>query len=98
MAISLIPSLTGIYYNRGLAKKMLDDFNGAIEDFNKSIDANASNKAFAYYERGLIKYHKLNDSISANQDYDKAIKLNPMNMTFFIVKLSYLMTMKQLNY
>ena len=85
-AISLIPSLTGIYYNRGLAKKILNDFNGAIEDFNKSIDANASNKAFAYYERGLIKCHKLNDSIGANQDYDKAIELNGMEPDFFYSK------------
>lgn len=85
-AISLIPSLTGIYYNRGIAKRMIDNLDGAIEDFNIAIDLGASNKAYAYYDRGLIKYHKLKDSQGALEDYSKAIELNPTEPDFYYSK------------
>ena len=89
-AISLIPSLTDIYYNRGIAKRIIDNLDGAIEDFNKAIDLDASNKAYAYYDRGLIKYHKLNDSHGALADYNKAIELNPTEADFYCSKASLL--------
>lgn len=85
-AISLIPSLTGIYYSRGIAKRMIDDLDGATEDFNKAIDSDASNKAYAYYDRGLIKYHKRKDSQGALQDYNKAIELLPTESDFYYSK------------
>lgn len=76
-AISLLPSLTCIYYNRGTAKQCLEDYRGAIEDFTKSIEANASNKSDAYHQRGKIKYHKLNDTNGALEDFNEAIALCP---------------------
>lgn len=85
-AISLIPSLTDIYHNRGLAKRRIDDLDGAIEDFNKAIDSDASNKAFAYYNRGLIKFHKLKDPQGALEDYNKAIELQPTESDFYYSK------------
>ncbi len=53
-AISILPSLTDVYYNRGISKEMLKDFTGAIEDFSKGIELNASNKVDAYHRRGYI--------------------------------------------
>jgi tetratricopeptide (TPR) repeat protein len=75
--ISLLPTLTSVYYWRGLAKQYMDDFTGAIEDFNLCIAAHASNAPDAYYARGQIKYHKMNDSAGALQDYNRAIELKP---------------------
>lgn len=85
-AISLIPSLTSIYYDRGLAKKLKGDYKSALEDFIIAIDSDASNKADAYYERGLIKYHKLKDSEGALKDYSTAIELNPTESDYYYSK------------
>ena len=62
MAVSRLPSLTCVYYRRGLAKLCLEDYHGAVEDFNKSIEVNASNKAYAHHQRGNIKHRKLGDT------------------------------------
>jgi len=85
-AISLIPSLIDAYYSRGLSKKMIDDFLGAMEDFNYAINSDYSNKAFAYYESGLIKYYKLKDIKGALEDYNKAIELKPTEPDFYYSK------------
>ena len=83
-AISLLPSLTSVYYRRGLAKLCLEDYQGAIEDFNKSIETNAADKAHAYHQRGKIKRHKLNDTKGAMQDFNEAIALCPNESAFFL--------------
>lgn len=75
--ISLLPTLTSVYYWRGLSKQYMDDFTGAIEDFSLCITAHASNAPDAYCARGKIKYHKMNDFAGALQDYNKAIELKP---------------------
>lgn len=82
-AISFLPSLTDVYYNRGIAKEMLKDFTGAIEDFSKGIELNASNKVDAFHRRGYIRFYKLNDAAEALLDYNKAIELNPTNGDFY---------------
>jgi tetratricopeptide (TPR) repeat protein len=65
-----------VYNLRGLAKKALEDFTGAFEDFNQAIEANVC-YAEAFYERGLIRTHRLNDDEGALEDFDKAIELEP---------------------
>jgi tetratricopeptide (TPR) repeat protein len=85
-AISLLPSLTCIYYERGLAKKMNGDYKNAMKDFNIAIDSDLTNKADAYYERGLIKYHKLKDSEGALKDYSNAIEINPTESNYYYSK------------
>lgn len=45
-----------IYFNRGLAKGLVNDYDGAIHDFNMAIIWNPTDAA-AYDARGLIKIY-----------------------------------------
>jgi tetratricopeptide (TPR) repeat protein len=63
------------YCIRGNAKGRLQDYRGAIADFNRAIELNP-NLALTYYNRGLSKY-KLQDYRGAIADYNKEIELNP---------------------
>lgn len=64
-----------IYYNnRGRVKCKLHDYNGAILDFNKSIEFNP-NDADAYESRGDIKY-KIGDIDGACLDWSKEGELS----------------------
>ena len=63
------------YYNIGVYKAKLKDYNGAISDYNKAIELNP-NYTKAYYNRGISK-SKLKDHYGAISDFNKAIELNP---------------------
>jgi len=63
------------YYNRGIAKYDLNDYQGALQDYNKAIEFD-SKYADAYCARGNAK-SKLKDYHDAIQDHNKAIQLNP---------------------
>ena len=65
------------YYNRGLAKIHLEDYNGAISDNTKAIELNPD-YAMAYNNRGYSK-SILEDYNGAIADYNKAIELDPNN-------------------
>lgn len=82
-AISLIPTLTDIYFNRGIAKEMLKDYVGTVEDFSSAIELKASNITDAYYRRGYIRLYKLSDSVGALEDFNNAIKLNPNEADYY---------------
>ena len=63
------------YYNSGNAKSNLQDYRGAIVDYNKAIEL-TPDYAGAYYNRGIAK-KKLQDYRGAIADYTKAIELKP---------------------
>ena len=63
------------YYNIGVYKAKLKDYNGAISSYNKAIELNP-NYTKAYYNRGWSK-DKLKDHYGAISDYIKAIELDP---------------------
>lgn len=63
------------YYDRGVIKNHLEDYLGAIADYDKSIILN-SNNDYAYFNRGLSKYN-LQLFMESKIDFDKAIALNP---------------------
>ena len=58
--------------NRGVDKSLLEDFNGAIEDYSKIIEVD-NNNTLAYLNRGknLKRLEKYQDAI---EDFEKAIK------------------------
>ena len=61
------------FYERGLAKYDLEDYNGAITDYNKAIQLKPDD-ADAYYNRGNAK-DELEDKIGACTDWSKAGEL-----------------------
>lgn len=56
-------------------KYYLNDYMGALADFNKQIELQP-NSPYAYYNRGSAKSN-LNDEYGAISDYTKAIELKP---------------------
>ena len=82
-ALSLLPSLKAGFCQRGIAKRLLEDYRGALLDFEKAIEVNASNSAEAYHQRGLIKFHVLSDAEGALRDYNRAIELAAEEPAFY---------------
>lgn len=70
-----------IYYNRGSNKYKLNDYEGAMLDFNKAIELN-SDFTYAYVFRGLVK-DSLKNFEDAILDYNKAIELDPENSSAY---------------
>ena len=62
------------YYNRGLTKCHLDDYDGAVDDFSKAIDIDTM-FAKAYFNRGAIKLLILGQEESGTMDLQKAREL-----------------------
>lgn len=83
-AVSLIPTLMDARFRRGQARREIDDFAGAIEDFGHVITSSSSLKADAHYERGLIRSHKLKDSASALEDFNAAIALDQSDYRYWL--------------
>jgi len=55
----------------GIAKSKNKDYEGAIADYNKSIELDSTN-SIVFYNRGLA-FSKLNNFQSAISDYTKSI-------------------------
>ena len=75
-AIELDPSNGLYFYNRGTVKKMIQDFEGAIQDLTSSIDLKTKDIKFnfikeAYFNRAMSKFH-LQDLTGAKKDNEKA--------------------------
>lgn len=69
------PQDAGAYQKRGVIRSYSEnDFQGAIEDYNKSIDLDPDN-AETYNYRGTA-YFRLKNYQQALLDYDRAISLN----------------------
>ena len=69
------------YLEQGNAKYNLQDYRGAIQDYNKAIEINPQD-ASTYYNRGVTK-GKLEDYRGAIQDFNKAIEINPQYATAY---------------
>ena len=69
-------SLAINFYNSGVEKHKEDDFQGAIDNYTKTIQVNPKNTD-AYNNRGLVK-DGLGDYHGAMADYNKAVKIKPL--------------------
>jgi len=69
------------YYNSGVAKYEIEDYNKALIEFSEAIKLNPK-FADAYEYRGNTK-NDLKDYLAAIKDFTKAIELDPNNVTYF---------------
>ncbi len=67
---------------RGNLLRGKGDFNGALKDFNKTIEI-APNWAFGYVSRGFLLLYKIGKTKEAIADFDKALTLNPQDSTTY---------------
>lgn len=81
-AIASNPTFIQAFQNRGYAKANIQDFMGAIADYNKELEIKDSNPIYhndnnddVYNNRGVAKYN-LKDYSGAASDFNKAIELN----------------------
>ena len=72
-AIEINPQDADAYYNRGIAKYDLGDYQGAIVDYSKAIEINPENE-FVYSLRGFVR-ESVNDLVAACSDWRKAVDL-----------------------
>jgi Trypsin-like peptidase domain/TPR repeat len=72
-----IPTLTADdYFVSARQKNKKGDYQGALVDYSQSISLKPD-YALAYYNRGSLKYEKLNDVPGALADYNQSISLKP---------------------
>ncbi len=74
-AIHLNPDEAKVYYNRGIVKLVLGDYEAAIADFDQAIHLKPDFTA-AYINRGTVK-RVLGQYEAAIADHDRAIRLKP---------------------
>jgi tetratricopeptide (TPR) repeat protein len=64
-----------VHIGKGIAMHQKKDYQGAIQAYNKAIEAYPQSAA-SYYYRGFAKF-ELKDTPGAVKDYTEAINLNP---------------------
>ena len=67
--------LVEVYNDRGLARLMVDDTDGAIADFSLAIHLDDSNHR-AFYNRACACHHR-GDLLGAMRDFTLALQLDP---------------------
>lgn len=73
--INIVPDSSVFYYNRGKAKRRLNNHEGAIEDYLKAIELNGDRVSYIVSLGVSYSYlDKIDDAIKA---YQKAIKIEP---------------------
>jgi tetratricopeptide (TPR) repeat protein len=79
-AIDKYPDSSRVYTGRGLMKFQLEDYWGAIQDFNKAIAvepaASVESYLMTHYALGNAKM-ALKDFLGAMEDFNKVIELRP---------------------
>ena len=74
-AIEINPQDWKSYFERGMAKIFLENFEGSIEDFDKAIEINPQDWE-SFRNRGISK-SSIGEYKSSIEDFNKAIEINP---------------------
>lgn len=80
--IELNPKFPEAYNNRGIIKREVKDYGGALEDYNKALELKPT-YVEAYNNRGIIK-GELKDYEGAIKDYNVTLELNPDYVNSYI--------------
>jgi len=73
-ALELNPNDKQSLFNRGLVRQKLNNFRGALSDYNKAIEINPNNAVY-WAQRSVVK-ELLEDDLGALEDLDKALDLS----------------------
>lgn len=77
-SIKHYPNYFAPYHNRGLSRRLLGDFSGAVADLSQAIELDPTSEcSYTYLQRG-IAYAQLNDFERAITDLNQSLALNPM--------------------
>ena len=90
---STVEQLSVYLYLRGFAKRILEDYGGAINDFSKAINVltkstNAGPELLnaIYFQRGLCYLSSGERVLEALDDFNKAIEMNSSNGEFYAIR------------
>jgi len=72
------------YFFRGIAKFSLGDYQGAVNDFSKTLEIH-NLYTRAYFYRGICR-DRLYDYVHALNDYNKALEIDPFNPEVFMAR------------
>ncbi|MBW4541779.1 MAG: serine protease [Myxacorys chilensis ATA2-1-KO14] len=72
--IQRYPSDPTLYSNRGITRRLLRDYQGALEDFTRSIQLRPA--SMAYFNRAVLYASNLKQPQQAIRDYSEAIRIN----------------------
>ena len=84
-AIEINPKDASTYVSRGNARGKLEDYQAAIDDFDKALSIDSSLDD-AYFNRGIAK-SKLENHQAAIDDFTRALLINPVNVPTLVVAL-----------
>jgi tetratricopeptide (TPR) repeat protein len=96
--LELNPNYKEVFVNRAYyVKAQNNDFEGAINDYNRFIELNAEgNNAFAFNNRGFANY-KLGNHSQALEDINSSIRIDPKNSYAFKNKALILIALDSLD-
>jgi tetratricopeptide (TPR) repeat protein/S1-C subfamily serine protease len=83
LAVSIDPQSALVYGIRGIGKMNIQDYRGAISDFNTAIDI--EREALFYYSRSLVKMN-LKDYQGATVDINLAIDIDPRDSDHYHIR------------
>jgi clan AA aspartic protease (TIGR02281 family) len=73
------------YYNRGIAKASMRNYNGAIEDLSKAIEIEPRESNFYYY-RGWIEEEYMKRDEDGLNDYNEAISIDKKVAYYYLMR------------
>jgi len=84
IAIAAKPDGFEAFFLRGIAKFSLGDYQGAVNDFSKTLQIHPLYTR-AYFYRGICR-DRIYDYAHALSDYDKALEIDPFNPEVFMAR------------